>query len=70
MSHEIRTPLNGVLGHLELLYGRRCSRASASGWTASVSTDALMRIISDVLDFSKIEAGQLDVELAPFPLRR
>lgn len=70
MSHEIRTPLNGVLGHLELL-GRSPLQPSQRERLDRIrfSADALMRIISDVLDFSKIEAGQLDVELAPFPLR-
>lgn len=70
MSHEIRTPLNGVLGHLELL-GRSPLQPGQRERLDRIrfSADALMRIISDVLDFSKIEAGQLDVELAPFPLR-
>src|SRR5439155_22268669 len=34
------------------------------------SADGLLAIISDILDFSKIESGRLELEHAPFALRR
>ena len=34
------------------------------------SGDALLRVINDILDFSKVEAGKLELEVAPFHLRR
>jgi CheY-like chemotaxis protein len=34
------------------------------------SSDTLLRVISDVLDFSKVEAGKVELEVAPFHLRR
>jgi len=34
------------------------------------SADTLLRVVNDILDFSKIEAGKLDLDVAPFQLRR
>ncbi len=38
--------------------------------TIRSSGDALLTIINDILDFSKIEAGRVELEQAPFDLRR
>jgi signal transduction histidine kinase/ligand-binding sensor domain-containing protein/CheY-like chemotaxis protein len=71
MSHEIRTPLNGVIGLSRLLEGMPVpAEAMELIRMISSSGDALLRVINDVLDFSKVEAGKLELEVAPFELRR
>jgi signal transduction histidine kinase/ActR/RegA family two-component response regulator/streptogramin lyase len=71
MSHELRTPLNGVIGLCaELETMPVPAEALEIVQMIRSSGDALLRVISDVLDFSKVEAGKLDLEVAPFDLRR
>jgi signal transduction histidine kinase/FixJ family two-component response regulator/streptogramin lyase len=71
MSHEIRTPLNGVIGLSRMLESMPVSdEAMEMIRMIRTSGDALLRVINDVLDFSKVEAGKLDLEAAPFHLRR
>jgi signal transduction histidine kinase/ActR/RegA family two-component response regulator len=71
MSHEIRTPINGVIGMSGLLLDTPLS-ADQRDLTTTLrdSGEALLSIINDILDFSKIEAGRMEVESAPFELRR
>jgi signal transduction histidine kinase/CheY-like chemotaxis protein/streptogramin lyase len=71
MSHEIRTPLNGVIGLSRLLEAMVVPTEAAEMIRMIRSSgDALMTVINDVLDFSKVEAGKLELEVAPFHLRR
>jgi signal transduction histidine kinase/CheY-like chemotaxis protein len=69
MSHEIRTPLNGIVGMIELM---RLTDLSALQHryldSATQSSRALLRLVTDVLDLSRIEAGKLELESAPFHL--
>ncbi len=71
MSHEIRTPLNAVLGMAELLQSTPLN-TSQREFTDTIRTsgDALLSIINEILDFSKIEQGRIELENAPFDLRR
>jgi signal transduction histidine kinase len=71
MSHEIRTPLNAVLGMAELLQSTplNCSQREFTD-TIRTSGDALLSIINEILDFSKIEHGHIELENAPYDLRR
>ncbi len=71
MSHEIRTPLNGVIGSSRLLEEMAIpDEALEMVQIIRSSGDALLRVINDVLDFSKVEAGKLELDVAPFDLRR
>lgn len=71
MSHEIRTPMNGVLGMAELLQDTEPTEEQKVFIdTIHSSGSALVTIINDILDFSKIEAGKLELDPAPFNMRR
>jgi signal transduction histidine kinase/CheY-like chemotaxis protein len=71
MSHEIRTPLNGLIGLSRLLEDMPVS-TQVRETVCSIRScgDALLSVINDVLDFSKVEAGKLELEVAPFQIRR
>jgi signal transduction histidine kinase/CheY-like chemotaxis protein len=71
MSHEIRTPLNGLIGLSRLLEDMPVSaQVLETVHLIRSSGDALLSVINDVLDFSKVEAGKLELEVAPFQIRR
>lgn len=71
MSHELRTPMNGVLGLAHALRGTKLD-AQQSEYLEMIeqSGHGLMTILNDILDLSKIEAGKLNLEVAPFDLRK
>jgi PAS domain S-box-containing protein len=71
VSHEIRTPINGVIGFSKLL--RETSLTDEQcGFVDMIGSSGLTleALISDILDMSKIEAGKIDIDHAPFALRR
>ncbi len=70
MSHELRTPMNGVLAVAELLRRQPLNNAAhAHVQTIVDSSETLIRILQDALDLSRAEAGELELTLAPTPLR-
>lgn len=71
MSHELRTPMNGVLGLAHALRGTRLDRQQAEYLEMiEQSSHGLMTILNDILDLSKVEAGKLELEAAPFDIRK
>ena len=71
MSHEIRTPMNGVLGFINLLRKTPLNEVQQE-YLSTIENSArnLLAIINDILDLSRLEAGKLNLERAPFSLRR
>ncbi len=72
MSHEIRTPMNGVIGMASLLRESEPLTAEQVDCIETIrsSGDLLLTLINDLLDFSKIESNHMELEQAPFDLRR
>jgi two-component system, sensor histidine kinase and response regulator len=70
MSHEIRTPINGIVGMTQLALGTDLTSEQRDYLKlATVSADALLRLIDDILDFSRVEAGKLELAPTEFSLR-
>jgi PAS domain S-box-containing protein len=71
VSHEIRTPINGVIGFTKLLRETPLSAEQLS-FVEMIGSSGLTleALISDILDMSKIEAGKIEIDHAPFALRR
>lgn len=71
MSHELRTPMNGVLGLAYALRGTTLDpRQTQYLESIEQSGHGLMTILNDILDLSKVEAGKLELDVAPFDIRR
>ena len=71
ISHELRTPMNAILGMVDLALPKQAdSTARDFLQTARQSADLLLSLLNDLLDSAKIESGKLELESAPFSLRR
>ena len=71
ISHELRTPMNAILGMVDLALPKQAdSTARDFLQTARESADLLLALLNDLLDSAKIESGKLELESAPFSLRR
>ncbi|MGA2256194.1 MAG: response regulator [Thermoguttaceae bacterium] len=71
ISHELRTPMNAILGMVDLAL-RKTTETSVRDFlsTARDSAGLLLALLNDLLDSAKMESGKLELELAPFSLRR
>ncbi len=71
ISHELRTPMNAILGMVDLALQKQVNSPARDFLrTAKESADLLLVLLNDLLDSAKIEAGKLELESAPFSLRR
>jgi PAS domain S-box-containing protein len=71
MSHELRTPMNAILGMIDVALPKATDPTVHDCLqTAKGSADLLLTLLNDLLDSAKVEAGKLELESAPFSLRR
>ena len=71
MSHELRTPMNAILGMIDVALPKAVDPTVQDCLqTAKGSADLLLTLLNDLLDSAKIESGKLELESAPFSLRR
>jgi PAS domain S-box-containing protein len=71
MSHELRTPMNAILGMIDVALPKAIDPTVIDCLqTAKGSADLLLILLNDLLDSAKIESGKLELEAAPFSLRR
>jgi signal transduction histidine kinase/ActR/RegA family two-component response regulator len=70
MSRELRTPMNGVLAVAELLRRQPLNEAAlAHVQTIIDSSSTLLDTLQDAVDLARAQAGELELNLAPTPLR-
>ena len=71
MSHELRTPMNAIIGMIDVALPKAIdSTVQDCLQTVKGSADLLLMLLNDLLDSAKIESGRLELETAPFSLRR
>jgi PAS domain S-box-containing protein len=71
MSHELRTPMNAILGMIDVALPKATDPTVQDCLqSAKGSADLLLTLLNDLLDTAKIESGKLELESAPFSLRR
>ena len=71
MSHELRTPMNAILGMIDVALPKAIDPTVQDCLqTVKGSADLLLTLLNDLLDSARIESGKLELESAPFSLRR
>lgn len=71
ISHELRTPMNAILGMIDVALPKATDPTVLDCLeTAKESADLLLALLNGLLDSAKIESGKLELEEAPFSLRR
>lgn len=71
MSHEIRTPMNAIIGFVDIvLEGDLDQKQSKHLMTVRNSAKDLHNLLNDILDVAKLEAGKVELENAPFSVKK
>ena len=71
MSHEIRSPLNVIIGMAHILQKDEHLPAQRENLEVlDITSKSLLMLINDILDYNKIESGKLELDCAPFDLRK
>ena len=71
ISHDLRTPMNAILGMIDIALSKAIDPMIQDCLqTAKGSADLLLMLLNDLLDSAKIESRKLELESAPFSLRR
>lgn len=70
MSHELRTPMNGIIGMSQTLSDSKNIPFEEKDQINTIhrSSEALLKILTDILNFSKIESKKMDLEYINFSL--
>ncbi|PKP34159.1 MAG: hypothetical protein CVU00_08085 [Bacteroidetes bacterium HGW-Bacteroidetes-17] len=70
ISHEIRTPLNGILGFANLIVDPDITQNEKELFlnTLNISSNRLLKTITDYIDASLIVSGSMGVHESPFDL--
>lgn len=67
-SHQLRTPLTAIKGYASMLleggFGKLSVKALEVITKMAISTENLIRLISDLLNLSRIESGKIQYEMA------
>jgi signal transduction histidine kinase/HPt (histidine-containing phosphotransfer) domain-containing protein len=71
MSHEIRTPMNAIIGMTKIAQ-QSSDMPKIQGCLENIenSSKFLLGILNDILDMSSIEAHKLELQNAPFDIRK
>jgi PAS domain S-box-containing protein len=71
MSHELRTPMNAILGMIDVALPKATDPTVQDCLQiVKGSADLLLTLLNDLLDSARIESGRVELESAPFSLRR
>jgi len=70
ISHEIRTPLNGILGFANLITDSEITQEEKEFFlnTLNISSDRLLKTITNYIDISLIVSSNMEVHVRPFDL--
>ena len=70
ISHELRTPLNGIIGILDIIYGKLPEGIKAWWNAAHFSAQLLLNTVNCMLDFSQLDMEKFCVHSGYMNLRK
>lgn len=70
ITHEIRTPMNGIVGMVSLLgYTNLDEMQKKYLESIDISTNILLKMITDIIDISQMETGKIELSQELFDFR-